>query len=615
MYCICVQILYPLSDPLNHISRYHRGTIFVPSYGFAKNVNEDADADSDDVDLMVQDFKEKQFKLLIDEDRLNGAFEDIGHKYDELEHQRELKNAAPMEFPDIDDKGLRDVSKPVILSPSARSDVPLRSSRTHSVNSPHFPSRPTSTRKLSTATSNALISPGESFSTFHSISSKNSRITTPQSRILSKLRVTNRMRRLGTIGDKYDMSYPLSPAKLATHGMLGNLISDSQSTPNHCTIGTCSLNSRSQNNVNQMDESLGLSIAIDQDQIQSLMLDENNADHVQQELQDWNVERKLRAARQTGILSKIDSYSDIIAKVEESFGDITIVNPDDHLEFECDESLISSSKNKVDVTNQSKSGTSFDSGDVRHNPPSPPSLPSVHSSSTETFEKQLGFSPKKSPKTPNMISSSVGSTANEGVPFDEFDDGNSMYSSEDRFSENKTNIFNPRKTGVDILPGRNVGPVGSSVLPYTNESRLQMAFSQAYGISLMTAYTGPDELAHILVTNNLETYLREQVFGVNRPSGLSPYILRSANSSAGHYVDPPSNTETFITFYREKIVDLSESGRRLSSTKNGINLISVVLIVTDVNLYIILDDFNATSRFHDAPVPILVRSHPIQTLM
>jgi hypothetical protein len=145
-----------------------------------------------------------------------------------------------------------------------------------------------------------------------------------------------------------------------------------------------------------------------------------------------------------------------------------------------------------------------------------------------------------------------------------------------------------------------------------------MAFTQAYGISLMTAYTGPDELSHYTVNDNLESYFREQVFGHNRPSGNAPYMIRSAYTMGSEFIEAPSQPETFITFYREKIVDLSKhsstTNNEVSSKRSMDGVTSVLLVVTDVNLYIVLDDFNPNIKFFDAPVPILLRSHAIDTL-
>jgi hypothetical protein len=85
------------------------------------------------------------------------------------------------------------------------------------------------------------------------------------------------------------------------------------------------------------------------------------------------------------------------------------------------------------------------------------------------------------------------------------------------------------------------------------------------------------------------------------------------------FMDSPSQPETFITFYREKIVDLSKhsstTNNEVSSKRSMDGVTSVLLVVSDVNLYIVLDDFNPNIKCFDAPVPILLRSHAIDTLM
>jgi hypothetical protein len=104
------------------------------------------------------------------------------------------------------------------------------------------------------------------------------------------------------------------------------------------------------------------------------------------------------------------------------------------------------------------------------------------------------------------------------------------------------------------------------------------------------------------------------VVGHNRPSGSVPYMIRSVYIMGSEFIEP----ETLITFYREKIVDLSKqsstTNNEVSSKRSMDGVTSVLLVVSDVNLYIVLDDFNPNIKCFDAPVPILLHSHAINTL-
>jgi hypothetical protein len=66
------------------------------------------------------------------------------------------------------------------------------------------------------------------------------------------------------------------------------------------------------------------------------------------------------------------------------------------------------------------------------------------------------------------------------------------------FSSGEDNVDSSRKPAVDNS-NNNSNLVN---LPVTREDKFKMAFTQAYGISLMTAYTGPDKLSHCTVNDN-----------------------------------------------------------------------------------------------------------------
>ncbi len=181
----------------------------------------------------------------------------------------------------------------------------------------------------------------------------------------------------------------------------------------------------------------------------------------------------------------------------------------------------------------------------------------------------------------------------------------------------------------------------------------------------MHQYIGDPEYRNLSVVDNLELYFREQVFGPDRPSGNSPYIqVVSSNSSAATssdrsgssvvFVAEPPYAERFIALFSERIIDITAEARTsasngaasrggeatISPTQSAADVNSTfmnrqrsgsqanqptneyvvpetraLLILSDLNLYMVTQDsFSSSQLFGDAPVPVLINSHPIYAL-
>jgi hypothetical protein len=93
-------------------------------------------------------------------------------------------------------------------------------------------------------------------------------------------------------------------------------------------------------------------------------------------------------------------------------------------------------------------------------------------------------------------------------------------------------------------------------------------------VATIFAYVGDPEYRGLSVADNLELYFREQVFGVDRPSGTSPYIqeLSTAQIKSGAapavnsiadivFVKEPQYPERFIAIFSERIIDVTAEAR------------------------------------------------------
>lgn len=190
---------------------------------------------------------------------------------------------------------------------------------------------------------------------------------------------------------------------------------------------------------------------------------------------------------------------------------------------------------------------------------------------------------------------------------------------------------------------------GTMVIPSVSGelSRHSIEVDLASSERINPPYVGNADYEQFGVIENLELYMREQIFSSNRPSFPAPYILSDQCDDASiEYVAPPPYTERFVAVYREKVYISSSacegskgseytSLRELSgdgvgspqqtakvSTGSGsvVSTPYIVLVATDLFLYV-LKDFPRINRatkspylFRDAPIPVLIRVHPLQCL-
>lgn len=167
-------------------------------------------------------------------------------------------------------------------------------------------------------------------------------------------------------------------------------------------------------------------------------------------------------------------------------------------------------------------------------------------------------------------------------------------------------------------------------------------------------YVGDPEYKSLSVMDNLELYFREQVFGPDRPSGEQPFIKdpKAAPFSSSPYanrddvvfVRAPQYQERFIVLFSEQVIDVTaeakvnhshhtDSGATESSGGVGFMRqrsassaaqpqneyvapeIKAILVLTDLNVYLVKQDsFTPDQLFSDAPIPELIRVHPIYSL-
>lgn len=155
------------------------------------------------------------------------------------------------------------------------------------------------------------------------------------------------------------------------------------------------------------------------------------------------------------------------------------------------------------------------------------------------------------------------------------------------------------------------------------------------------SYTGSEEFVNLSISDNLQKYFTEQVFGHGRPSGDSPYMRYGSIPSASldcsdGYVEVPLEPERLVALYREIVIEIPETTapsypkpstpekkpKKKSKGKSGDEenrddqsplFLSLVFALTDLNLYVIQDNFSNLHKFMDAPIPIVRRIHPIET--
>lgn len=150
------------------------------------------------------------------------------------------------------------------------------------------------------------------------------------------------------------------------------------------------------------------------------------------------------------------------------------------------------------------------------------------------------------------------------------------------------------------------------------------------------SYTGSEEFVYLSVSDNLEKYFTEQVFGYGRPSGEAPYmryeIINGYNRNINGYIEAPFQQERIVALYREKSVEIHQesvipkanspdkSKKKSSKIKSqpqtqqsqSQSLKPYVFVLTDINFYVIIDNFSSLQKFVDAPIPLVKRIHPIE---
>lgn len=162
--------------------------------------------------------------------------------------------------------------------------------------------------------------------------------------------------------------------------------------------------------------------------------------------------------------------------------------------------------------------------------------------------------------------------------------------------------------------------------------RFAAVANQHFLNSPVQSYTGSLDYEYLSVVDNLEKYFSEQVFGSSRPSREAPYMRREYTQEQNDrycrdfsqlhdmnpleilYVDIPYRPERFIAVYRVKVLDITHLEDKVNAEDQVIIPEPLIFAVTDINLYVIVDNILNNSIFADAPLPVLRRVHPIDSL-
>jgi hypothetical protein len=216
----------------------------------------------------------------------------------------------------------------------------------------------------------------------------------------------------------------------------------------------------------------------------------------------------------------------------------------------------------------------------------------------------------------------------------------------------------PRKSGLlestdavslyssEDLQQKSSSSLVKSIRPGDGEAELLKDSPHAYEPSAplvkapIPSYTGSEEFVNLSISDNLEKYFTEQIFGHNRPSGEAPYLRYESSTASSPsrdstgYVDIPLEPERLVALYREKVIEISpqdlatplsptkpskRSSRKSNQQSEGdsstsaVLFLSLVFALTDINLYVIVDNFSNLQKFVDAPIPSVRRVHRIET--
>ena len=184
--------------------------------------------------------------------------------------------------------------------------------------------------------------------------------------------------------------------------------------------------------------------------------------------------------------------------------------------------------------------------------------------------------------------------------------------------------------------------------------------------SSQSTYVGDPDYRNLNVVENMDLYMKEQVFNIKRPSGFSPYMkdvtgsaaagIAAMDSSNGYpgetpntpvYIQTTNRYEKFIAVFCERVIDMSHMP--VDPVRGMSNSISIVggaapsspprinknrrdqlptaeeqvtaaqeetrfIVLTDTSIYLVQTEFPTVSLFCDAPVPTVLRAHKIYTL-
>lgn len=162
-------------------------------------------------------------------------------------------------------------------------------------------------------------------------------------------------------------------------------------------------------------------------------------------------------------------------------------------------------------------------------------------------------------------------------------------------------------------------------------------------LDMVDPYVGDDQFRHLSIVDNLELFLREQVFSTKRPCYPQFYLHfnSSASSEVGSYspskdipgnsldysmqfLSPFSPDEKFITMFVEKIIDLkakfpseSEVLFNLEPDKDEyrVDEREVAILMTDQGFYLLfIKDIPTTKVFADAPLLTISYAYPLYKL-
>jgi hypothetical protein len=134
--------------------------------------------------------------------------------------------------------------------------------------------------------------------------------------------------------------------------------------------------------------------------------------------------------------------------------------------------------------------------------------------------------------------------------------------------------------GDDFLGGAGAGTraggASSSSFSASPEHPAQTSMSMSQRSQLV--YVGDPDYRNLSVLENMDLYMKEQVFNVQRPSGASPYmkcasgsLASSSNSSAKDssfelpqctFIKTSNRDEKFIAAFCEKVIDISDAASR-----------------------------------------------------